>query len=54
LGQISGTYTDNDGNIIVNKINYKYQKFANAGFVSKINHLKWLRLEIESEPYAIY
>ena len=53
LGQISGTYDAINGDIISNKIDYKYKKFANAGFISKINHLKWLRLEIESNPYVI-
>ena len=53
LGQISGKYQASDGNILNNKINPKYKKSSNKGFINQINGLKWLRLEIESDPYII-
>lgn len=53
LGQISGTYSDKDGNILNNQINAKYEKIANKGFKNEIKSLKWLKLEIESDPYVI-
>ena len=31
----------------------KYKKSSNKGFTNQINGLKWLRLEIESDPYII-
>ena len=46
LGQISGKYQASDGNILNNKINPKYKKSSNKGFINQINGLKWLRLEI--------
>ena len=53
LGQISGTYQASDGNILSNKIDYKYKKSSNEGFVNQISGLRWLKLEIESDPYVI-
>lgn len=53
LGQISGTFSSSDGNIISNKINTKYAKSANEGFINQVGSLRWLRLEIESDPYVI-
>ena len=53
FGQISGTFKPSDGNLLVSKINPKYEKTANEGFINSVNNLKWLRLEIESDPYVI-
>ena len=53
LGQLFGTYQLSDGNILTNKINKKYENYSNKGFTNQINNLKWLRLEIESDPYVI-
>lgn len=53
LGQISGTYQASDGNILSNKINSKYKKSSNKGFVNQVGSLRWLKLEIESDPYVI-
>ena len=53
LGQISGTYQASDGNILSNKIDTKYKKSSNEGFINQVGSLKWLKLEIESDPYVI-
>lgn len=53
LGQIQGTYSSTDGNILSNKIDYKYKKSSNEGFINQVGSLRWLRLEIESDPYVI-
>ena len=53
FGQISGTYKASDGNILISKIDPKYKKSSNEGFINSVNSLKWLRLEIESDPYII-
>lgn len=53
LGQISGTYTSSDGNILNNKIDAKYKKSSNEGFINQVGSLRWLKLEIESDPYVI-
>ena len=53
LGQISGTYTSSDGNILSNKIDTKYKKSSNEGFINQVGSLRWLKLEIESDPYVI-
>ena len=53
FGQISGTYTAADGNILHSKINAKYEQTSNDGFINKVSSLKWLKLEIESDPYVI-
>ena len=53
LGQISGTYQASDGNILSNKIDTKYKKSSNEGFINQVGSLRWLKLEIESDPYVI-
>lgn len=53
LGQISGTYQASDGNILSNKIDTKYKKSSNKGFINQVGSLRWLKLEIESDPYVI-
>ena len=53
LGQIYGTYQYSDGNLLNTKINQKYKNLSNEDFINQINNLKWLRLEIESDPYVI-
>ena len=53
LGQISGTYQASDGNILSNKIETKYKKSSNEGFINQVGSLRWLKLEIESDPYVI-
>ena len=53
LGQISGTYQASDGNILSNKISPKYKKSSNKGFINQVGSLRWLKLEIESDPYVI-
>ena len=53
LGQISGTYQASDGNILSNKISPKYRKSSNKGFINQVGSLRWLKLEIESDPYVI-
>lgn len=53
LGQISGTYQASDGNILSNKISTKYKKSSNKGFINQVGSLRWLKLEIESDPYVI-
>lgn len=53
LGQISGTYQVSDGNILSNKIDTKYKKSSNEGFINQVGSLRWLKLEIESDPYVI-
>ena len=53
LGQVQGTYNANNGNILTNIINSKYANQANKGFVNQIDNLKWLKLEITSDPYLI-
>ena len=53
LGQISGTYQASDGNILSNKISTKYKKSSNKGFINQVESLRWLKLEIESDPYVI-
>ena len=53
LGQISGTYQASDGNILSNKIDAKYKKSSNEGFINQVGSLRWLKLEIESDPYVI-
>ena len=52
-GQIQGTYSENNGNIFTNIIAKKYANQANAGFVNRIDSLKSLKLEINSDPYLI-
>ena len=51
LGQISETFAANEN--ILNKIDAKYKKISNEGFVNQVNSLKWLRIEIQSPPYVI-
>ena len=53
LGQISGTYQASDGNILSNKLSPKYKKSSNKGFINQVGSLRWLKLEIESDPYVI-
>ena len=53
LGQISGTYQASDGNILSNKIDTKYKRSSNEGFINQVGSLRWLKLEIESDPYVI-
>ena len=53
LGQISGTYQASDGNILSSKITPKYRKSLNKGFSKQARSLRWLKLEIESDPYVI-
>ena len=53
LGQISGTYQASDGNILSNEISTKYKKSSNKGFINQVGSLRWLKLEIESDPYVI-
>jgi len=53
LGQIQGTYDADDGNILTNVIAQKYASQANTGFINEVNSLKWLKLEIDSDPYLI-
>ena len=53
LGQIQGTYDADDGNILTNVIAQKYASQANTGFINQVNSLKWLKLEIDSDPYLI-
>ena len=53
LGQIQGTYNENSGNILTSIINSKYSNQANKGFLNQVNNLKWLKLEISSDPYLI-
>ncbi len=53
LGQIQGTYTSSNGNILSNVLNAKYEQSSVSGFINQVNGLKWLKLEIESEPYVI-
>ena len=53
LGQISGTYQASDGNILSNKIETKYKRSSNEGFINQVGSLRWLKLEIESDPYVI-
>ena len=51
LGQISGTFAENEN--ILNKIDAKYKKISNKGFINQVHSLKWLRIEIQSPPYVI-
>ena len=53
LGQIQGTYSSNNGDILTNVIAKKYAGQATDGFVNQIDYLKWLKLEIDSDPYLI-
>ena len=53
LGQIQGIYDADDGNILTNVIAQKYASQANTGFINEVNSLKWLKLEIDSDPYLI-
>ena len=39
---------------VITILNEYYQKYANEGYVSKINYLDHLRIEMESKPYLIY
>ena len=53
LGQITGNFRPADGNILNTKIDAKYKRSSNAGFINQVQSLKWLRLEIETPPYVI-
>ena len=53
LGQIYGTYQYSDGNLLNTKISQKYKNLSSEDFINQVNNLKWLRLEIESDPYVI-
>ena len=53
LGQITGEFKSTDGNILNTKIDAKYKRSSNAGFINQVQSLKWLRLEIETLPYVI-
>jgi len=53
LGQISGLFGPDDENIINNKIDVKYKRSSNKGFINQVQSLKWLRLEIDTPPYVI-
>ena len=53
LGQIQGTYNINNGNILTNIISSKYVNQASKGFINQIDNLRWLKLEITSDPYLI-
>jgi len=53
IGQISGTYSSSDGNVLNSKMAEKHKKSSNDGYINQIGGLTSLKLEIESEPYVI-
>ena len=53
IGQVSGTYTASDGNVLNSKLSNKHQKSSNKGYINQIKGLNNLKLEIESDPYVI-
>lgn len=53
FGQISGDFSATDGNLLQSKISSKYEKSTNSGFINKVNDLKSIKLDIESDPYLI-
>ena len=52
IGQIQGIYDETDNNIITN-IALKHANQATKGLINKVDYLKWLKLEIDSDPYLI-
>ena len=53
LGRVQGIYNSNNGNILTNIIAKKYTEQTNNDFINQIDYLKWLKLEIDSDPYLI-
>ena len=53
IGQVSGTYTAFDGNVLNSKLSNKHKKSSNEGYINQIKGLNTLKLEIESDPYVI-
>ena len=51
-GFLQGTFNGNSGNVI-EKISQKYSNSSIGGFINTVNELRALKLEIDSEPYAI-
>ena len=51
FGQISKTFKG--GTNILKQIDNKYKSNALQGFQNTVSSLKWLKIEIESEPYVI-
>lgn len=51
LGQIFGTIGVNE--LIENTLNQKYQHNAPQGYIANVEYLKWLRIEVFSDPYVI-
>ena len=52
LGQIQGTYSNNE-NLLNTVLKTKHEKVT-ADSITAVNYLKWLRIEITSEPYVVY
>ena len=52
IGQIQGSYQLSDGNLLTNAISPKYPP-TDEQFVSQVTSLKWLRIQMESQPYVI-
>lgn len=53
IGQLQDTFFSGSQKNIITLLQNKYELMAPNGFINRVNHIKWLRIEFNSEPYLI-